>query len=278
MPQFASYAPHLPYLRRFARALIGSQSGGDAYAMAALEAIAAEVAPPFDRHAAKRHLFAVFLEIWCGVPLNSAADRDVPGRDGNGSAPAGTVAADRTLRTVTPMPRVAFLLHSLEGFSIADIAAILEVSEQEVDKLIESAGRELAETLSTSVLIIEDEPAIAMDLEALVTDLGHKVTRVSRTRREALAAIAETKPGLVLADIRLADGSSGLDAANDILRELSIPIIFITAYPEGLLTGRKPEPTYLIPKPFRPETVTAVISQALFFDRCAVPAPQPAGR
>ncbi len=123
--------------------------------------------------------------------------------------------------------------------------------------------------ISTSVLIIEDEPIIAVDLETLVTDLGHTVTDVARTHREALAAIAHHEPGLVLADIHLADGSSGLDAVNDILAQCNVPVIFITAYPERLLTGERPEPTFLITKPFRTEVVTAIISQALFFDRRA---------
>jgi len=73
------------------------------------------------------------------------------------------------------------------------------------------------------------------------------------------------KPGLVLADIRLADGSSGMDAAADILKSFEIPIIFITAFPEHLLTGERPEPAFLITKPFREETVKALIGQALFF-------------
>ena len=76
-------------------------------------------------------------------------------------------------------------------------------------------------------------------------------------------------PGLVLADIQLADGSSGLDAVNEILTEIEVPVIFITAFPERLLTGEKPEPAFLITKPFRPEAVKAAISQALFFDRKA---------
>jgi CheY-like chemotaxis protein len=108
-----------------------------------------------------------------------------------------------------------------------------------------------------------------MDLEALVTELGHRVTHIARTEKEALNAIAEHEPGLVLADIHLADGSSGLDAVNGILAACAVPVIFITAYPERLLTGERPEPTFLVTKPFRPEVVKAIISQALFFDRRA---------
>ena len=49
-------------------------------------------------------------------------------------------------------------------------------------------------------------------------------------------------------------------------RIVSVPVIFVTAFPERLLTGTKPEPTFLVRKPFNPEALKAVISQALFFD------------
>ena len=119
------------------------------------------------------------------------------------------------------------------------------------------------------MLIIEDEPLIAMDIESLVQSLGHSVNGVARTHAEAIAAVKKKQPGLVLADIQLADGSSGLDAVNEMLASFSVPVVFITAYPERLLTGERPEPAFLITKPFQPETVKAVISQALFFERRA---------
>ena len=72
---------------------------------------------------------------------------------------------------------------------------------------------------------------------------------------------------MVLADIQLADGSSGIDAVNEILHSrFEVPVIFITAYPERLLTGERPEPTFLITKPFLPDMVKALVSQALFFE------------
>ena len=58
----------------------------------------------------------------------------------------------------------------------------------------------------------------------------------------------------------------------DILVEFQVPVIFITAFPERLLTGERPEPTFLITKPFQRSTVKAAISQALFFDAATVPA------
>ena len=123
--------------------------------------------------------------------------------------------------------------------------------------------------MATDILIIEDEPLIAMDLEALVEGLGHNVTGIARTRTEAVKLAAEKRPGLILADIQLADGSSGLDAVNELLATFQVPVIFITAYPERFLTGLRPEPAFLIAKPFQLAVVSAVASQALFFGRKA---------
>jgi DNA-directed RNA polymerase specialized sigma24 family protein len=261
MSSSALVAAQLPYLRRFARALTGNQSSGDAYTVAALEALIAEPSLPTEAPAIKRHLFTVFLKIWSSMPINTKVDRDPMG--------ANVDAADRTLAAVAPLPRVAFLLRSLEGFGTHAIAEMLDLSVTEVEALMERAGREIAAQLSTDVLIIEDEPIIAMDLEALVNDLGHRVIRIARTRTEAVAAIKDHAPGLVLADIQLADGSSGLDAVNEILAGSPVPVVFITAHPERLLTGERPEPTFLITKPFRTETVMAIISQDLFFNHRA---------
>ena len=124
---------------------------------------------------------------------------------------------------------------------------------------------EIDRQIATRVLIIEDEPLISMDLAEIVESLGHGVTTIARTAAQAVSAAAAEAPGLVLADIQLADGSSGLDAVRDILAMFEVPVIFITSFPERLLTGKRPEPTFLITKPYDPDAVKATISQALFF-------------
>jgi DNA-directed RNA polymerase specialized sigma24 family protein len=250
---------HLPYLRRFARALTGSQATGDRYALAALEAAVENPVRMHDVPDTGVWLYRLLLKIW-----GAAASPRVTAVDMGSDVSAD--AANRNLEAMTPLPRAAFLLHWVEGFSMERIAAVLECPVSRVHSLIEQAGREIAEQITTDVLIIEDEPIISMDLEALVKDLGHRVTHVARTRTEAIKAVKEHFPGLVLADIHLADNSSGLDAVNEILGGREVPVVFITAYPERLLTGSRPEPTFLITKPFRSETVKAAISQVLFFD------------
>jgi DNA-directed RNA polymerase specialized sigma24 family protein len=251
----AKIAPHLPYLRRFGRALTGSQESGDAYVVAVLESFVADPQSFPSNDDPRIALYRSFLKIWDSVEYN------------HGSADAGPTLdpAGRKLGSITPLPRQAFLLTSVEGFTTAQAADVLGRSVEVVTDLLHRAGREIADQVATDVLIIEDEPLIAMDLESLVEGLGHRVSGMARTHGEAVAAVRAARPGLVLADIHLADGSSGLDAVNEILMGFDVPVIFITAFPERLLTGERPEPTFLITKPFETNTVRAVISQALFF-------------
>jgi DNA-directed RNA polymerase specialized sigma24 family protein len=249
---------HLPYLRRYARALTGSQMAGDAYVAATLETLVSEPDTITQGGNIKVELFGIFTRIWNSLSVNGKSEqiqRDLP--------------AEVRIGQITPLPRQAFLLSCLEGFSEEETAAILSVDTETVRKLVDEAGRELAADMATDILIIEDEPLIAMDLESLVEGLGHKVTGVARTRTEAVKLAASKRPGLILADIQLADGSSGLDAVNDLLKSFEVPVIFITAYPERFLTGERPEPAFLIAKPFQPANVSAVISQALFFQQSA---------
>lgn len=253
------FGPHIPMLRRYARALTGGQDSGDAYVRASLVALAADPGRVESELPPRQALYRFFHAIWdsSGAQLEAGED----------AAPAGasTDSADERLQALAPVPRQAFLLTAMEGFTPAEAAVILGVSNTEIDKLIRQAQSEIEGDLATRVLIIEDEPIIAADLESLVEELGHTVTGNATTREEAVRMARETPPGLILCDIQLADHSSGIDAANDILAGHDVPIIFITAYPERLLTGEKPEPTYLIPKPFQENTVKAAIGQALFF-------------
>lgn len=248
-------AEHLPLLRRYARALTGNQASGDAYVAAMLEALLQDQSLLDEKHGPRVGLFRLFTQIWNSVSINDDGD------------PVTPAASERRLSNITPLARQAFLLLSLEGFSEEEVSFILDTSVTEVRTLTEAAGRELAAEIATDVLIIEDETFIAMDLESLVRNLGHNVIGVARTHTDAIALAKTKQPGLILADIQLADGSSGLDAVNELLKTFEVPVVFITAYPERFLTGERPEPAFLISKPFQPAMVSAVASQALFFQR-----------
>jgi DNA-directed RNA polymerase specialized sigma24 family protein/CheY-like chemotaxis protein len=248
-------ADHLPYLRRYARALCGSQKSGDAYVRACLEAIVADTSVLDGGVPPRVGLYRLFHTLWGSTNLET--------RPLASALAAGGV--ERRLSELTPARRQALLLTAMEGFNVSDTAGILGVSEEEVRQMVGQAVREISNQPSTRVLIIEDEPIISLDLQSIVREMGHSVSAIATTRDEAVRAARKTEPGLVLADIKLADGSSGIDAVRQILSEVQVPIVFITAYPERLLTGERPEPTFLVTKPFVPETVRVAVSQALLF-------------
>jgi len=250
-------SPYLPFLRRFARALSGSQPSGDNYVAAVLESIIVDPTILRDRGDIRIALYGAFCKLWNSISVNRAQtpppggwEATIQDRLGNISGPA----------------RQVFLLQSVEGFSKWETAQILGKSEAEVAALNDEANRQISEMIASDILIIEDEPLIAIDLEDIVTSLGHRSTGIARTRQDAVRMARESAPKLVLSDIHLADGSSGIDAVNDILKDFDVPVIFITAFPERLLTGERPEPAFLITKPFSPDMVKALIAQALFFD------------
>lgn len=245
---------NIPYLRRFARAMTGSQKSGDTFAAAALEAILVDRSV-LDGMEVKTGLFKVLYGIWAsaGAPVEESE---------NGLQ----AKAQRHLAKLTNDSREALLLHTIEGFNFREIASIVGVEESEAEQLVDIARREMADSATGSVMIIEDEAIIAMDIESIVADMGHRITGVARTRDEAVKLGRADVPDLILADIQLADNSSGIDAVNDILGELGTrPVIFITAFPERLLTGDKPEPAFLISKPYSVDQVVSAVSQAMFF-------------
>ena len=255
----AAIKTYLPFMRRYARALTGSQDSGDTYVSAVIETLIADPKSLPGMSDKRVALYRMLSTIWSSAYVEPEAQ-----------IPSETWEKTASLRlaTLPPMARQAFLLVSVEGFTPQEAASILEVDEEQLMRLIETATSDIADQVSTDVLIIEDEPIIAMEIEQLVEGLGHNVTSVTRTHKEAISAFNAKRPGLVLADIQLADGSSGIDAVNEIFAttETPPPVIFITAFPERLLTGERPEPTFLVTKPFSQDMVKALVSQALFFE------------
>lgn len=249
-------AEHLPYLRRYARALCGTQKSGDAYVRACLEAMVADTSVLEGSVPPRVALYRLFHKLWRSASLDVRS----PSR-----AASEMGGVERRLGELTPARRQALLLTAMEGFNVGDTARILNVTESDVKEMVGQAVREISNQPSTKVLIIEDEPIISLDLQSIVREMGHTVAAIATTRDEAVRAARNNEPGLVLADIKLADGSSGIDAVRQILSEVQVPIVFITAYPERLLTGERPEPTFLVTKPFVPETVRVAVSQALLF-------------
>lgn len=249
MPQ-SSIVKQLPALRRYARALLGSQPAGDDLVKETLQAVLDGKVALEPSVSPRVALYRAFHQVWNRRPTQ---------------AQPGASRADLRLQAMDLSSRVAFLLTAMEGFSYAEAASILGVSIAEVEAQVVAAQRDIDRQIATRILIIEDEWVIALDLRTMVEELGHEVIGVAPTHAKAVELAQSGDFGLVLADIQLADGSSGVDAVTDILAQFAVPVIFITAFPDRLLTGERPEPTYLITKPFLSETVKATIAQALFF-------------
>jgi CheY-like chemotaxis protein/DNA-directed RNA polymerase specialized sigma24 family protein len=247
---------NLPYLRRYARALTGSQANGDGLVRVCLETLLQEPDRLTARDNVRRQLFRLFHEVW--QRLAAADSEPAPG------VPGGKpLTVEARLRSLPSQERQILLLTALEGFPNQDAAAIIGVDEGEAPDLLARAWQIVNDQVATNVLIIEDEPVIALDLVGLVREMGHSVVGVASSRQEAVAMARARRPGLVLADINLGEGGSGLAAVKEILEIVELPVIFVTAFPERLLTGERPEPTYLVTKPFQQETLKVTISQAL---------------
>ena len=134
-------AHELPRLRRYARALTGSQKSGDAYVSTTLEALSEDPTSLTEADGITIALFSAFTKIWNSIELNHTL---------------AATPSDRRIVALTPLPRQAFLLVALEEFPEAAAAKILGVPETELRRLVEESGRELAAEIATDVLIIED--------------------------------------------------------------------------------------------------------------------------
>jgi DNA-directed RNA polymerase specialized sigma24 family protein len=247
---------HLPYLRRYARALTGSQKVGDEYIRGCLEALVQqpELLPAGRRVPVQLyrlfHLFARTVEISTDevAHLADPIERRIGER----------------LVALAPTDRQALLLVHQEGFSPAEAGEILGLKEAEINRHLARAWAALKRQRATDVLIIEDEPIIALDIAEIVESLGHRVGGIAARASEAVEKASARSPGLVLADIQLQDGSTGIEAAQEILKSTDVPVIFVTAFPERLLTGEALEPAFVISKPFGATALKVAISQALF--------------
>lgn len=257
-------APHLPYLRRYGRAISGSQQIGDELVRNMLQSLVQQSSQIRTEMDVRTEVYRVLhLQV---IDLNESL-----GVSADADSHAAAIA-DARLRRVPSLARQALLLSALEGFSDQEVGRIIDQPVTEVRRLIDEATAEIDRQTRSRILIIEDEPIIAMDIEMIVRDLGHDVVGVATTHREAVSEARTHRPNLVLADIQLADNSSGIEAVQEILTEMELPVIFITAFPERLLTGDRPEPAFLLTKPYQPATLRATIAQVLFFNEATVPA------
>ncbi|MBL8835976.1 MAG: response regulator [Alphaproteobacteria bacterium] len=255
---------HLPFLRRYARAMLGNQKAGDLQVRILLESLLADPTGLDDRDP-RVAIYRLLHRIWerLDTTLMTRADRLHEATDAAAAQFDADLPIAQRLAAMPALDRQVLLLTSMEGFSIGDAARIVDIDVDQAADALARARAELRRQRPTTVFIIEDELIIAMSIADIVRGCGHRVVGTAATREEAVRAVRTRKPGLVLADVQLLDGSSGIDAVNEILEALAVPVIFITAFPERLLTGDRPEPAFVITKPFDPELLEITMSQAL---------------
>ena len=230
----------LPYARRYARALTGSQPRGDVVVADSLRAMLEAGVPTGVPGADARHaLYASVTKSFNGAQAGGAGEG------------------------LSQQQRQLLLLTSLEELPVESAAAVVGLDAEDATRQLADARARLRAAAATSVLIIEDEPIIAMDIEELVQNCGHTVIGVAGTEAEAVQIAEQFKPGLILADINLGPGGDGAAAVARIMKLHYAPVIFVTAYPERLLTGEALEPAFVITKPFEPLTLAIATYQAV---------------
>lgn len=191
----------LPFLRRYARALTGSQERGDKYAAITMQAFLTHRSIFETASSAKVALFASFHQSWINTGVR------VENTETGLSA-----QAQRHLAGLTNNTREALLLNTMEDFTVAEVAEIMAIETSEASELLQIAEEEVEKSVSGDILVIEDEAIIALHIKKILTELGHSVTGIARKQSEAVKLAATNRPDLILSDIQLADGYSGIDA------------------------------------------------------------------
>lgn len=227
----------LPYARRYARALTGSQPSGDNVVADCLRELLEANTPRLNPR------LDLYKQITQRVMTRTRPSSDPPG--------------------LSQTQRQLLLLTSLEELPIEVAADVVAQPVSEATEQLTLALDCLRNAAATDVLIIEDEPIIAMDIEELVLGCGHRVVGVAASEDEAIQIAERHRPGLILADINLGAGGDGSAAVQRIMRRYYAPVIFVTAYPERLLTGETFEPAFVITKPFEPLALAIATFQAV---------------
>jgi len=86
------------------------------------------------------------------------------------------------------------------------------------------------ECMQAKILIVDDEVVVAKSTSTMLQEMGHIVLGVATTHAEALAAVAQERPDLVLMDINLGNGREGAALAEAIREDRDLPVVYVTAY------------------------------------------------
>lgn len=122
-----------------------------------------------------------------------------------------------------------------------------------------------------SVMIVEDEVLVAIDLESSLLEAGHHVIGAAGDAAGAFK-LAEERPEFAFVDVNLRDGETGPEIARRLSHEYGVRVVFLTANPMAVM-GRSTGAFGVLPKPFEPETVERVLLSVLSEDVGTPPVP-----
>ena len=128
------------------------------------------------------------------------------------------------------------------------------------------SGEQFGPRSRPSILVVEDERVVAMDLAGTLEDLGYDVAGVAARAEAAIRSAAELQPSLILMDIRLAgEAMDGIEIAEVIQRSQDVPVVYLTAHSDSESVRRAAAASaagYLV-KPFRSPDLRCAIEIAL---------------
>ena len=115
-------------------------------------------------------------------------------------------------------------------------------------------------------MVVEDESIVSKDIQLSLEKLGYNVVGSADTGEKAISLATTLEPDVVLMDIMLKGDINGIEAAQSIKSEMSVPVIYLTAYAdEGTLSRAKiTEPYGYIIKPFKEIDIHTSIEMAIY--------------
>ncbi len=242
---------HLPYLRRYARALTADTTRGDDLVAEALPIALADPVTFGLERPDRLKLYGL---------LNGLCDADGPRL----SDLTGRHPMEKALAGLPEQERRLFLLVSLEELTVSEAGSVLGLDADAAQAAMTHAQTGLGSALTARIMIVEDDAIIAFDLEETVQRMGHIVCGTAANTQMALATAAEQQPTLALMDLRLAGGDSGITTAQILRQQSALPIIFVTAFGDELSRRGLDHLGPVIRKPFSRNDIERAITQAVF--------------
>lgn len=252
-----NHTSHTATVRQFARAIFADRLIGDELTRLALAKVNID---PNSSTDSLTDLLHAFLHTWRMASSGKRTEE--------------SLFSDEALFAALPEPpgddRLMLLLVDVLSFTPETAAKIIAMNDRDPHKALELGRQLISLPRNAQAMIIEDEPLIAADLREILTSMGIEVCGEANTADKAVAMSRRQKPNIILADYNLIGMKTGADAVMEIQDKHDCPIVFITGYPEQVLTGEDVEPDFVISKPYRIESVKAAVAHCLDVDRAQV--------